>query len=115
MAQAKSSTQPHDQQGKETMHHHRGRGALGKAQEMPGVLALFENLILNDTAPVIGVENAERIAHLPIGQIDRSSAFGDAILPATHDYGIDGLADEIAAMSVLGVLDLSIAIVTGQG
>src|SRR5260370_40668487 len=97
------------------MDHHRGLGALRKAQEMPGILALFENPVLNDAAPVIGVENAERIAHLPIGQIDRSSAFGYAILPPTHDHGIDGLATVIASMSVLGVLGLSIAIVPGQG
>ena len=71
------------------MHHHRGLRALRKAQELPGVFALFENPILNDAAPVIGVENAEGIAHLSIGQIDRSPAFGDAILPANDDHRID--------------------------
>src|SRR5258708_22431668 len=84
------------------MHPHRGLRALGKAQEMPGVLALFENPILNDAAPVRGVENAERIAHLPIGQIDRSSACGHAILPATDDHRIDGLTTVIASRGVLG-------------
>src|SRR5260221_11419670 len=97
------------------MHHYRGLAALGKAQEVPGMFALFEDPVLNDAAPGIGVENAEGIARIPIGQIDRPSAFGAAILPATHDHGIDGLATVLAPMPALGLLGLAIAVVTGQG
>src|SRR5258708_23452708 len=53
--------------GKETMDHHCCLRARGRAQELPGMLALFEDPILNDTAPVIGIKHGERIAHLPIG------------------------------------------------
>lgn len=97
------------------MDHPRGRGALGQAHELPGRLARFANPVLHDAAPVRGVENAEGSAHLSLGQRDRSAAFGDAILPPTHDHGSAGLATVLASLCVLGLLGLSLALVTGQG
>ena len=55
---------------------------------MPGILALFEDAILNHTAPIIGVKYDERIADGAIGQIDGSPCFWDTILPLAHDDGI---------------------------
>ena len=113
MPQAKSSTQPHHQQGKETMDHHRGLGALGKAQEMPGMLAFFEEAILNHTAPVVGVKDRERVADRGIGQIDRASAFGHPIVPPAHHHRIDRLALLVASLRVLSLFGCSIAIIAG--
>jgi hypothetical protein len=79
------------------------------------MLALFENPILNDTAPVIGVKNGEWIAHISIGQVHGSLAFGHAILPPTDNDSIDGLSHIVARLRISDVLDLSIAIITGQG
>ena len=95
------------------MHHHRRLGALGKAQEMPGMLAFFEEAILNHTAPVVGVKDRERVADRGIGQIDRASAFGHMIVPAAHQHRINRLAHIVASPSVLCLFDCSIAIVAG--
>ena len=81
---------------------------------MPGMLAFFENAILNDAAPVIGIENGKWIVHICIGQIDGAFDFGLTIFPLAHDHGIDGLTNLIASMCVLGVFVVPIAIITGQ-
>ena len=67
LPQAKSGRQPHDQQGQVAMHHHCRFGALGEVQQMPGMLAFFEDAIFNHTAPIIGVKDHERIVDLSIG------------------------------------------------
>ncbi len=113
LPQAKSGAQPHHQQGKETMDHHRCLRALGKAQEVPGMLALFEDAILNHTALVIGVKDRERVFDRSISQIDRASAFGHPIVEASHHHRIDRLALIVASMRVLGLFGCSIAIVAG--
>jgi len=115
LPQAKSGRQSHHQQGKETMHHHRGLCALGKAQEVPGMLALFEDPILNHTAPVVGIKDRERVVDRSIGQIDRASAFGHPIVPAAHHHRIDRLALIVASMRVLGLSGCSIPRVAQRG
>jgi hypothetical protein len=72
--------------------------APGKAQEMPGMLAFFEDPVFNDAAAVIGIEDAKRITHVSIGQVHGSPTFGDAIVPPPDDDGIDGLANKVASM-----------------
>ena len=67
LPQPKGRRQPHDQQGQVAMHDHRRLGSFGKGQEVPGMLAFFENAIFNHTAPVIGVKYRERITYLSIG------------------------------------------------
>ena len=47
LPQAESSTERHDQQGKVTMHDHRRLVFLGKPSQVPGMLALLENAILD--------------------------------------------------------------------
>lgn len=95
------------------MDDHRCLRAFGKAQEVPGMLPLFENPILTDAAPVRGVKNDEGIVAVPIGQGDGSPAFGDAMVPASYHHRIDGLASGVAPMGMLGVLSLARAIVRG--
>src|SRR6266436_8686228 len=63
----KAVVSPMKSLGQVAMHDHRRFGALGKLQQMPGMLALLENPILNHTAPIIGIEDHEGIAHLAIG------------------------------------------------
>src|SRR5579884_2763187 len=50
LPQAKSGTQCHDQEREMDMHDHGRLGPLGKVPQMPGMLAFFENAVLNDRA-----------------------------------------------------------------
>src|SRR5258708_16983854 len=95
------------------MHHDRRRRSLGKVQEMPGMLALFEEAILNHTAPIIGIKDPKRIADRGIGQIDRASTFGHPIVPTAYDHRIDRLPLIVASPSVLGLFGCPIAIIAG--
>src|SRR5450759_1060211 len=83
--------------------------------QMPGILALFEDAVLNDTAPIIGDKNDERIADGAICQLDGSSRFWDTILPLAHHDGIDRLTHILPPMGQLRLRLLSIAVITGQG
>jgi len=95
-------------------HHDRRFGAFGDVQQMPGMLALFENAILNDATPVVGIEHLERIAYPRIGYIDGASGFRLAILPCAHQHGIDRLADLLTARSGLRVFGVAVLVIAGQ-
>ncbi len=110
---AKGGTQPQHQQRKIAMHHHRGLGALGKAQQMPGMLARFEDPMLNHATPVLGVKDRQRIADRSIGQVDRASRFRHAMVEAAHHHRSDWLALVVTSLRVLGLLGCSIAIIAG--
>src|SRR2546426_2179425 len=55
LPQAESSAQSHHQQGEMAMHNDSSLASFGKAPQMPGMLAFFENPVFNDRAPVIGI------------------------------------------------------------
>ena len=67
---------------------------------MPGMLAFFENAILNDATPVIGIKNEKGIAYVSIGQIDRASGGRLAIFPLAYDHGI-GIAPKLGSRFVV--------------
>ncbi len=100
LPQAEGGTQSHDQQGKMDMHDHGGLGSLGKAAQVPGILAFLENAILNHRAAVIAIKDDKRVADGAIGQVDRPVRGGHAIIEASHDHSVDGLALVIAPMGV---------------
>ena len=100
LPQAKGGTQPHDQQGKVTMHHHRSLDFLGELPQMPGMLALFEDAVLNHGAPVVGIKDDKGIADRAIGQVDRAIGGRHPIIEASYDDGVAGLAFVVAPMSV---------------
>ncbi len=114
LPQAKSGGESHHQQGQVAMHDHGGLAAFGKLQQMPGIRAFFENAILNDATPVVGIEHLERIAYARIGYIDCASGFGQPILPCAHHHGIDGLTDVISAVGILRLSRIALLIVAGQ-
>jgi hypothetical protein len=80
---------------------------------MPGMLAFFENAVLNDRAPVIGIKDHERIGNLAIGQIDGASASRRAIVLASDNDGVDRLTLVVVTMGLLCLLWLPIAIIEG--
>src|SRR5260370_1839250 len=94
------------------MHDHRSLRSFRETQEMPGVLALFENAIFNYTAPIIRVKYGERIAHFAIGQIHLSPAFGYTILPAPDDDNMDAFPHFFAPLAALLFLHLPLTLVT---
>ncbi len=67
LPQAKGSTQGHDQQGKVAMDDDGGLRFLGEAPQVPGMLALLKNAILNHAAPVIGVKDHKELIRKPTG------------------------------------------------
>src|SRR6266568_7195690 len=100
--------------GKVTMHDDSRFGFLGKVAQVPGMLALLETAILTHAAPVVAIKDETGIAEQAIGQVDGPLAGRDAIIPAAHDHGIDGLPFVIAPMRVLRLLGRPIHIIGRQ-
>ncbi len=114
LPQAENGTQRHDQHGKVAMDHDSGLGFLGEASQVPGMLALLENPVLNHRTPVICIKDYERIADRTIGQVDGAKGFRHAIGPSEQDDGMNGLTLVIAPMGVLCLLRIPILITGGQ-
>src|SRR5260370_17039777 len=83
LPQAEGSTQSHDQQGKVDMHDHGALSSLGKAAQVPGILAFLENAILDHRAAIRAIKNHKRVADSAIGQEDRPALGWHPILPPT--------------------------------
>ena len=90
------------------MDHHSGLGFLGEPPEVPGMLALLENAILNHRAPVIGIKDHKWVADRTIGQVDGAIGGRCPIVPAAHHDGVDGLSFVLAPMRVLRLFRLPI-------
>ena len=82
------------------MHHDRRFRSFRELAQVPGMLALLEDAILNHRAPVVIIKDHKGVGHRAIGQIDRALGRGRTIVPPPHDDRIDGLSFVIASMGV---------------
>jgi len=111
LPQAEGGTQSHDQQGKIAMHDDSRFRSLGELAQVPGMLALLEDAILNHRAPIIGIKDHKGIGHRPIRQVDGAIGGGQPIVPTVYHDCIDGLPLIIAPMRKLRLLRITIVII----
>jgi hypothetical protein len=78
------------------------------------MLAFLEAAVLDDTAPIVIIEDDEGIVDQSVGEVDHASRGILPILPGLNHDGIEGLRGVVAPIPMDGLLRIGVVVVGGE-